>query len=177
MKMRLWTSLALALAIPGVTAGAIKVEVARPADADYASYNSFGLRAKPEIPEGHPLSETGDLFKAARSAAEETLLARGLTLIKGGEPDFWVSFFGFHDEEVSIEGTSRKVGAVRWVGDPGAHSTRTVAHETLIVEIYDGASGERVWSGWATGGTQNPDKIKKVTMKMVRRVLEEFPVQ
>ena len=170
-------ALALALGAPGMMQAAVEVETARPQGADYSGYTSFGVRAKEGIPAGHPLGEKGDLFRAARDSAAETLLGRGLTQIEGGEPDFWVSFYGLHDEELSIEGTARKVGKVTWVGDPDAHSTRTVANETLIVEIYDGASGERVWSGWATGGSSNPDKLRRLAAKMVRKILLELPIQ
>jgi hypothetical protein len=167
----------MGLGLPCLATGAIEVETARPPGADYSSYGSFGVRAKEGVPAGHPLGEQGDLFKAARDAAVKTLLAQGLTLVEDGEPDIWVTFYGLEEEELSVEGTSKKIGKVTWVGDPGAHSTRTVDSETLIVEVYDGASGERIWSGWATGGSSNPDKLIGLAAKMVRKVLLELPIR
>jgi len=74
-----------------------------------------------------------------------------------------------------MEGTTRDVGPVSWVGDPNAHWTRTVLTATLIVEFWDAASGERVWTGWATGKTSNPEKLRKKADRVTRRILSEFP--
>ena len=153
----------------------IKIEVARQADVDYSSYSSFSFRAKEGIPPEHPLGERGSLFKLVRDAAAEELQDRGMVLVEGGEPDVWVSFFGLRDEDLTMEGTSRDVGPVTWVGDPNAHWTRTVLKATLIVELWDADSGERVWSGWATGKTTNLEKLRSKADRVTRRILREFP--
>lgn len=153
----------------------VEIEVARQADVDYARYNSFSFRVKEGIPPKHPLGEKGDLFILVRDAAAEELQDRGMVRIEGGEPDIWISFFGLRDEELAMEGTSRHVGPITWVGDPNAHWTSTVLTATLIIEISDGSSGERVWSGWATGKTSNPEKLRKKADKVARRILREFP--
>lgn len=157
-------------------ADAFKVEVARSPGVDYSAFRSFGFKAQDGIPADHPLGEDGELFKEVSEAAAEALLARGLTRVEGDTPDLWVTFFGLTEEELSIEGTSKKLGpGVRWIGDPGAHSSRTVLHATLIVEIHDAAGKERIWSGWASGDTQNPEKIRSRAAKAVRKILAEFP--
>lgn len=157
-------------------AHAVEIEVARPPGVDYSAYRSFGLKAKEGIPDGHPLGQRGQLFKEVSEAASETLLARGMTLVRGDTPDMWVTFFGLTQEELSIEGTTRELGdRVKWIGDPGAHSSRTALHATLIVEMYDAASGERIWSGWATGDAQNPEKVHRRAAKLTRKILQEFP--
>ncbi len=158
------------------TAHALEVEVARSPDVDYSAYRSFGFKAQDGVPADHPLGENGQLFKEVSAAAGEALLARGLTRVDGETPDLWVTFFGLTEEELSIEGESKELGAgVRWVGDPRAHSTRTLLHATLIVQIFDAATGARVWSGWATGDTQNPEKIRSRAAKATRKILREFP--
>lgn len=174
--MRVRVLLVAAIGVVGaVVASAMEIEVARSRDVDFSAYTSFGFRVKDGIPPEHPLGEDGHMLKEVQDAAAETLLRRGMTLIKGDTPDVWVSFFGLREEEYTAEGVRKELGGVTWVGDPGAHSTRTVQHATLIVEIYDASTDERIWSGWATGSTSNPEKIRARAAKATRKVLEEFP--
>ena len=175
MRERVLLLVTIGIGTAVVVASAMEIEVARSRDVDYSAYTSFGFRVKEGIPPEHPLGEDGHMLKEVQDAAAETLLRRGMTLIKGDTPDLWVSFFGLHEEEFTAEGVRKELGGVTWVGDPGAHSTRTVLHATLIVEVHDASTGERVWSGWATGSTSNPEKIRARAAKATRKVLEEFP--
>lgn len=163
--------------IATAAAAAIEVEVARTPDIDYSNYHSFAFRGKEGTPEGHPLGEDGPLLKRVQEEATQVLLKRGLTLIKGGEPDVWISFFGLVSEGLAVTGTTKNVGSVKWVGDPGAHSTRTSVQGTLIIEMFDAESDERVWSGWATAESKDRDKLRARAEKMTRKILEAFPVE
>ena len=175
--MRVMSTL-LALGMLAVAASAaIHVEVARPQGVDYSSYGSFGFKVKEDVPDEHPLGAESPLLEQLREVAKKELLARGMTFIDGGSPDLWITFFGLGQEDLSIEGTSREVGPVTWVGDPGAHSSRTVIHATLLIEVWDAASGERVWSGWATGESTNREKLRARAPRAARKILEAFPVE
>ena len=91
-------------------------------------------------------------------------------------PDLWITFFGLTEQKLSTEGTSKKLGSkVTWVGAPGAHSSRTVMHGTLIIEIYDGRSGDRIWSGWATSESANRKKLLSRAAKATRKIISELP--
>ena len=175
MNRGLAVFLVLGLLVPVSTRGAIKVEVARPAGVDYSGYGSFGFRAKEKIPDGHPLSSGSPLLEEARTAARSELLRRGLTHIEGDTPDLWITFDGLGREELSIEGARRDLGPVTWVGDPGAHSSRTVIHATLLVEVFDASTGERVWTGWATDQSTRREKLRARIDKAVQKILEAFP--
>lgn len=167
-----WLAICL-IGVPGLAA--IKVEVARQPDLDYSKYQSFGFRLKEGIPPEQPLGENGDVLKEVRAEAAKLLLNRGMTLVEGETPDIWITFFGLVQESLSIEGTSRSVGAVTWVGDPGAHSSRTAIQGTLVVEIFDGETDERIWSGWATAEAAQRGKLRARAGKATRKILEEFP--
>lgn len=157
------------------SAFAIEIEVARSRDVDYSAYRSFAFKAKEGLPADHPLGENSHLLEQVREAAKKTLLKRGMTLIEGDEPDVWITFYGLGREDLSIEGTSKDLGAITWVGAPGAHSSRTVVHATLVVEVHDSDSDERIWSGWATGSSISREKLRARAGKVTRKILEEFP--
>lgn len=164
--------------VAGAASAAIEIEVARSQDVDFSKYNSFAFRVKEGTPEGHPLGEGGELLKRVQGEASQVLLKRGMAMIRGDTPDIWVSFFGLVNEGLAITGTSKSVtGGVKWVGDPGAHSSRTSVQGTLILEVYDSQTGERVWSGWATAESKDRDKLRSRAEKMTRKILDAFPVQ
>ena len=173
--MRHGVAVAALFLVAGMAAAAVEVEVARRADVDYSAYQTFAFRPKEGVPADHPLGENSHLLEELREAAARTLLARGMTKIEGDTPDVWITFFGLGREDLSIEGTSKDLGPVTWVGDPGAHSSRTVVHATLIVEVHDAESDERVWSGWATGSSISREKLRARAAKLTRKILEEFP--
>lgn len=173
--MRLGAAFAALFLIAGAAVAAVEVEVARSQDVDYAAYQSFGFRAKEGLPADHPLGENSHLLEQVREAASKTLLGRGMTLVEGDEPDVWITFYGLGREDLSIEGTSKDLGVVTWIGDPGAHSTRTVVHATLVVEIHDAERDERVWSGWATGSSISREKLRSKAGKVTRKILGEYP--
>ncbi len=167
--------LALCL-VAGVAPAAIEVEVARHADVDYSKYQSFSFKVKEGMPPDQPLGENGATLKVVREEAAKVLLGRGLTRVEGGDADMWITFFGLVQESLSVEGSRKGVGGgVTWVGDPGAHSSRTVIQGTLLVEIFDGESGERIWSGWATAEAAQRGKLRARAGKATRKILEEFP--
>lgn len=161
----------------GAAFAAIEIEVARPAEVDYSSYSSFGFKLKEGITADHPLGEHGPVLKQVQEAARKELMGRGLTWVEDGEPDMWITFYGLGREDLTIEGTSRDLGAVTWVGDPGAHSTRTVIQGTLLIEIFDGRSDERIWSGWATSESISREKLRARAGKATRKILAAFPVE
>lgn len=163
--------------IAGAALAAIEVEVARPQGVDYSSYSSFGFKLREGVSADHPLGEHGPVLKQVRAAAQAELLSRGLALVKGGEPDMWITFYGLGREDLSIEGTSKDLGPVTWVGDPGAHSSRTVIQGTLLIEVFDAKSGERIWSGWATSQSISREKLRARAGKATRKILEAFPVE
>lgn len=167
--------LAAGLLLAGVAVARMQIEVARSPEIDYSVYQSFGFRLMEGVPAKHPLGEHGQVLGEVREAARKTLESRGMTFVESDHPDVWVVFFGLGREDLKIEGTSKKVGPITWVGDPGAHSTRTVVQGTLIVEIVDAGSDERVWSGWATDESASREKLRARAGKATRRILAEFP--
>lgn len=154
---------------------AMKIEVARQPDVDFSAYQSFGIRAMTDVPPEHPLGEEGTLFKQVSEAARDALLARGMTYVEGDTPDVWLTFFGLSNEDLTIEGTTRKLGGVTWVGDPGAHSSRTVIEGTLIIQVVDSETEERVWSGWASMESADRDKLRARAGKATKKILDVFP--
>lgn len=170
------TLLVALLAMASAVTAAMKVEVARTAGVDYSSYTSFAFRPKEGIPPEHPLGENGEIFTRVSQTGTEALESRGMTVADGGEPDVWITVFGLVDEDLAIEGTRWSAGGnVSWIGDPGAHSMRTILEGTLVIELWDAATDKRIWSGWATDKSKNREKLRSRLEPATRRILAELP--
>lgn len=166
--------LAFSLAAP---VGASRVEVARAPETDFASYESYGFRFKEGLNPENALSSETPVYREIVGAADKTLARKGMRRDQES-PDLWIEFQGLMQEGLTIEGAvSKTVGNVTWVGDPNAFSMQTVRTGTLIVEVYDAASGERVWSGWTNENAATAEKIRKKAGKAAQKIFKEFPAQ
>ena len=164
----------LALSVWAAAGFASKVEVARSADVDYSAYSTFEVRAKEGIGEDHPLSAGTPIFDTLAAAARQTLAKSDMTAV-ADSPDIWITFYAVLQDEMTVTGTTANVGAVTWIGAPGAHSMRTALEGVLIVEAFDAATGERIWSGWASEVAKDRAKLRKKAAKVATRILQEFP--
>lgn len=52
---------------------------------------------------------------------------------------------------------------------------RTVRTGTLIAEVNDSASGERVWSGWTRDNASTPEKARKNAGPAAKKIFNRFP--
>ena len=174
--MRSSVRLGVLLLVALASVGASKVQVARSPGVDFASYETFGFRGKEGIDPESPLAPGNHMFNVVTETASETLQKRGLQPAADDSPDLWISFYGVAGEQLTDEGTSIQItDHVTWVGDPLAHFVQTDAAGTLFIEVFDAASGERVWSGWASELAKDFVKLRKKAEKVTAKILKEYP--
>jgi hypothetical protein len=69
-------------------------------------------------------------------------------------------------------------GGVTWVGDVGAHGVTAYRQGTLIIELVDAESEERIWAGWASDAlpaVPDADKVGKKAEKALKKILKRLP--
>lgn len=160
---------------PAARAG--KVEVARAATVDLAGHETYGFRFKKGLNPKNALASETPVYRVIVEATDKVLRRKGLTR-DDESPDLWIEFQGLMQEDLTIEGASTKtVGNVTWVGDPGAFSMQTVRTGTLIAEVYDAADGERLWSAWTSENAATAEKLRKKAGKAAQKIFKEFPAR
>lgn len=165
-------ALLLSLAAGGVAA--IDVEHAAKEGVDFDAYKTWGWKDRP----GEELALGGDpdLERRILEAAEKTLAANGLERAPAGAADLWLTVTGFAEDELQIEGVRLEITRhVAWVGDHDSHSVRSHQRGTLVIELLDSASGQIVWSGWASGVAKTPERLRKKAVQATTRILRHFP--
>ena len=162
------------LAVAAVAAG--RVEVARDSETDFSTYASYGFRFKEGLNPKNALASETPIYQSIVKATDQSLVRRGMVRDQEA-PDLWIEFQGVLQEGLSIEGGAHKSlgGGVTWVGDPNAFSMQTIRTGTLIAEVYDRESGERVWSAWTSENAPSGQKLRKRAPKAAKRIFSEFP--
>ena len=159
-------------------AAAASVTTSHKEEVDFSKYNSYSWRVWPDLHPDHPLAEGSPLDQVVKETANKTLTKQGLELATGGDPDLWITYTAFVRDSVTVEGTTREItSGVAWIGDPNAHAVLYYQEGTLVFEIYDAASDEQVWSGWAIEVADTRQRLRKKGKKAIPKILRHFPPQ
>lgn len=172
--MRRPLSLALLCLLAALPAAAKKVEQHYDIATDFSAYSSWSWGEPQERPEGHTLAVGGALDTKLRGLIEAELESKGLRLEEAGEGDLRVVYRTTLTESVTSDGAHIGLtDRVSW--DFMTSPPRAFSEGTLLIEITDAASGELVWSGWASEVADKPATLEKKAGKAVKRILRHFP--
>ena len=156
----------------------MKVDSKSYAAMDLSAYDTYAWSTDQEADAGHPLSAGSPLDLRLQEIARDLLAKRGLAPVAGGEPDLQIRCIGISKEMQDIGGVKKDMGAVTWVGDVGAHGVTAYRQGTLILELVDARSEERLWAGWASDAlpaVPDPDKVGKKAEKALKKILQRLP--
>ena len=157
----------LTLLLP-LTAQSQTVKVDFDQDADFSRYKTFAWS-----PTQQPAPNAANHVRITR-AVEAELVARGLTKAEPGSADLLVAYEGKVGQKLRGERSSSETG---W--QPADLRTtidlKLVKEGTLIVELYDQASRQRVWRSIATDTPATPDMIEEQIRTFVKKSFGGFP--
>ena len=169
----------LFLAAAAVCWAGMKVDSKSYAAMDLAAYDTYAWSTDQEADTGHPLSAGSPLDLRLQEIARDLLAKRGLAPVSDDEPDLRIRCIGISKEMQDIGGVKKDMGGgVTWVGDFGAHGVTSYRQGTLIIELVNAESEERLWAGWASDAlpaVPDPDKVGKKAEKALKRILKRLP--
>jgi hypothetical protein len=122
---------------------------------------------------GHPNQITDAEIK---QAVDTQLAAKGLTKATGDTADLFVAYQIAVDQEKQWNAYGMG-GGVRWGGMANATSS-TISVGTLVLDLYDPATKQLVWTGNATKTIEpssNQEKNQKNLNKAMEKLLKNYP--
>jgi hypothetical protein len=109
-------------------------------------------------------------------AIDSQLAAKGLTKTDADAADLFVGYQVAVDQEKQWNAYGMG-GGIRW-GGMGTATSSTINKGTLVLDMYDPATRQLVWTGTATK-TLNPsskqEKNQKNLDKAMQKLLKDFP--
>jgi hypothetical protein len=148
--------------------------------ADFSGYRTFAWMAESSADAGNQPQLSALTLRRIREAMDGELSAKGYRLrAEANGADFLVAFSVATRERmesrtkaipVQEQGPSRQWS---WL-DVDVHSYQ---EGTLSIDIFDGASRQPVWHGWATKTVTDADEADPgpVIQRAVSQILEKFP--
>ena len=144
---------------------------------DYArgvTFANFHTYTWVEIPGGaHPNQLVDGQIKAA---IDTVLSTKGLGKIANGTPDLHVGYQVAVDQE--RQWNAYGGGGFRMGMGMGTATSSTISNGTLVVDMYDVANKQLVYTARATktmNPSSNPDKNQKNLEKAVNKMLKKYP--
>jgi len=168
----------LLLAATTVCSARMKADSKSYAEMDLSAYSGYEWSTDQKGDSGHPLATGSPLDQRLQGVAKGLLAKRGLTPVGSGEADLWIRCIAISKAMQDIGGVNKDLGAVPWVGDVGAHGVTSYRQGTLIIELVDAASEERLWAGWASDAlpaVPDPAKVGKKAEKALKKILKSLP--
>jgi len=112
-----------------------------------------------------------------KSSIDSQLAGKGLTKTDGDKADLYVAYQASIDQERqwNAYGTG---GGLRWGGGMASATSSTISIGTLVLDIYDPATKQLVWTGRATKTIDpkaNQEKRQKNLDKAMAKLLKSFP--
>lgn len=110
-----------------------------------------------------------------KQAVDSQLAAKGLTKTDSDKADLYVGYQISVDQERQWNAYS--MGGVRWGGMASATSS-TISNGTLVLDMYDPATKQLVWTGNATktlDPSGNQEKNQKNLDKAMQKLLKNYP--
>ncbi len=165
LKRRFLTILAAFLPL---TAQGQTVKVDFDQGTDFSRYKTFAWS-----PTQRPAPNAANHVRIVR-AVEVELQARGLTRAEAGEADLLVAYQGKVGQKLRGQRSSAETG---W--QPADLRTtidlKLVKEGTLIVELFDQVSRQRVWRSIASDTPASPDMIEEQIRTFVKKSFGDFP--
>ena len=155
--------------------------------ANFSQYRHFAWLADdpmPVIPDSEPISPL--TIHRIKSSIEETLIQKGYEMADRSDgADFVISFVVGTRDKISATSYPRgwysgRRGGWVWCG-PYCYDdeviVRTYTEGTLSVDVFDAASREPVWHGWAkkTITQSDRDNPREIIKQAVEQLLGPFP--
>lgn len=111
-----------------------------------------------------------------KQAIDTQLTAKGLTKVDNDKADLYVGYQVAIDQQKQWNAYGMG-GGIRWGGMATATST-TINVGTLVLDMYDPATKQLVWTGTATktlDPSSNQEKNQKNLDKAMQKLLKNFP--
>ena len=111
-----------------------------------------------------------------KQAVDTQLASKGLTKTTGDTADLYVAYQIAVDQEKQWNAYGMG-GGLRWGGLATATSS-TISVGTLVLDLYDPATKQLVWTGTATktlDPSSNQDKNQKNLDKAMQKLLKDYP--
>lgn len=182
MNLRKFLPLALAALLAGCAT--INVRYDYDAKADYSAYTSFEWYASNrlgKVPE-HKIDDP-IMDRRVSAALEQEFTAHGYRHETTADPDFLVTYYPVY-REVKYH-TAEQLGWGTWGFHPfgiGISTGTTQEHRykegTIVLEIVDFKTGQRVWQASAEGALtdlKTPEDADRMVARAVKQMLEKFP--
>jgi hypothetical protein len=156
-------------------------------NARFDTYRSFAwvsedAQGAVALPEGTTKSVDPLLARRIRDTIDAHLEARGYERRPNWkDADFAVAFSVGSREKIQIQSTPTMAGG--WYGGYGGWyagstvSARSYTEGTLAIDVFDVASHQAVWHGWASKRVSPDMDRAKVVDEVVGAILEKFPPQ
>ncbi len=146
---------------------------------DFSSDHTFAwYRLPPRPGRDAPRRAPNDIVAARiRRSVTSTLESKGLTSSPAGSADLLVTYNIALQRRMHVYSGGwghPYYGCCGW-GGGGYTTTRVVTEGTLIVDILDAKSRSLVWRGIAEGAFTAPNPDEATVVKIVSRLLAEFP--
>ncbi len=180
------TTIAILVALPGLSGCATRVRSDFDREAVFSQYHTFDWIAPPirasedelrSDPEG-PFARNSLLDKRIRAAVTSKLRARGFRYAEGGESDFRLNYHvTFKDK---LAGSGSDFGYTgryhRGAFSSGFNwSVRQYQEGTIIIDIVDRAKDQLVWRGWMVSRNRDGNYDEQEIARAVEKILTRFP--
>lgn len=112
-----------------------------------------------------------------KQAVDSQLASKGMTKTDGDKADLYVGYQIAVDQEKQWNAYS--MGG-RWAGGMGSATSSTINVGTLVLDMYDPATKQLVWTGNATktiDPSSNQEKNQKRLEKAMEKLLKHYPPQ
>ena len=174
----------LALMIATVSCGSVKVAVDTKDTTDFSKYKTYSFQGWQNNSDEILSDEDRKLM---RDAFIKEFESRGLTKVNT-KGDMQISLYIVMNKKTAFSGYNDYVGGYNnYAGIGGSYSygysnntykQRDKLVGTLIMNVYDSQSNNRIWQAVATStATKNPEKRKKTIPGKITSLMKRFPVQ
>jgi hypothetical protein len=111
-----------------------------------------------------------------KTAIDSQLAAKGLTKTDGEKADLYIGYQPSIDQE--RQWNTYGTGGLRWGGGMANATTSKISVGTLVLDMYDPATKQLVWTGRVTktlDPNANQEKKQKNLDKAMQKLLKNFP--
>jgi hypothetical protein len=112
-----------------------------------------------------------------KQAVDAQMLPKGFNKTDSDKADLYVGYQIAVDQEKQWNAYGMG-GGVRWGGGMGTATSSTINVGTLVIDMYDPATKQLVWTGNATktiDPSSNQEKNQKNLDKAMQKLLKDFP--
>ena len=111
-----------------------------------------------------------------KNSIDSQLAAKGLTKTDGDKADLYIGYQASVDKEK--QWNAYGTGGLRWGGGMANASSSTISVGTLVLDMYDPATKQLVWTGRATktiDPNASQEKRQKNLDKAMQKLLKNYP--